>query len=80
MMSLPSASWTSTVEAGVNLCVSPFEMRLESDAFFGDAAQVGQAENLEAAGIGEDRAGPGHEAMQAASSRISSWPGRRKRW
>ena len=32
------------------------EVRAESDAFVGDLAQIGEAENLEAAGIGEDRA------------------------
>ena len=42
------------------------EVRLESHAFFGDAAEVGQAEDLEAAGIGEDGAGPRHEFVQAS--------------
>jgi hypothetical protein len=42
------------------------QVRLEDDAFVGDLAQTGEAEDLVAAGIGEDGAGPGHEAMQAA--------------
>ena len=42
------------------------EMRLEGDAFVGDLAQPGEAEDLIAAGIGQDRARPGHEAVQSA--------------
>ena len=42
------------------------EMRLEGDAFLGDAAEVGKAENLEASGIGQEGVGPGHEAVEAA--------------
>ena len=41
-------------------------MRLEDDAVVGDLAQPAQAEDLEAAGIGEDGARPGHEAVQPA--------------
>ena len=42
------------------------EMRLECDAFVGDLAQTGKAEDLIAAGIGQKRAGPGHEAVKSA--------------
>ena len=42
------------------------EMRLESDAFFRDLAQSRKAEHLVAAGIGQDSAGPRHEAVQSA--------------
>ena len=42
------------------------EVRLEDDAVLGDLAQAAQAEDLEAAGIGEDGVGPGHEAVQSA--------------
>ena len=42
------------------------EMRAEAHAFVGDFAKLGKAEDLKAAGIGEDRAGPGHEFVQAA--------------
>ena len=42
------------------------EMRAEGDALVGDFAQFAEAENLKAAGIGEDGAGPGHEFVQAA--------------
>ena len=41
-------------------------MRTKTDAFIGDFAQRGQAENLIAAGIGENRIAPGHEGMEAA--------------
>ena len=41
-------------------------MRAERHAFFGDLAQIVQAENLEAAGVGENRPRPRHEAMQSA--------------
>ena len=41
-------------------------MRAEGDAFVRDFAQFTEAENLEAAGIGEDGARPGHEFVQAA--------------
>ncbi len=41
-------------------------MRAECDAFFGDFAQLVQAENLEAAGIRQDRSRPRHETMQSA--------------
>jgi hypothetical protein len=40
------------------------QVRLESDALVRDLAQPGQAENLIAAGIGEDRPRPGHKTMQ----------------
>ena len=42
------------------------EMRLEHHALFGDLAQPAQAEDLEAAGIGEDRPRPVHELVQPA--------------
>ena len=42
------------------------EVRLKGDAMLGDFAQAGEAEDLEAARIGEDGVGPGHEAMEAA--------------
>ena len=41
-------------------------MRAKGHAFLRDLAQFVQAENLEAAGVGENRARPGHEAMQSA--------------
>ncbi len=40
------------------------QMRLESDAFIGDFAQAGEAEDLIAAGIRQNRTGPRHEAVQ----------------
>jgi len=42
------------------------EMRTEAYPVVGDFAQIGEAEDLVTAGIGEDGAAPGHERMQAA--------------
>ena len=43
----------------------------------GDLANLGEAENLKASGIGEDRAVPAHESMQTAQfDAMSSCPGR----
>ena len=42
------------------------EVRAERDAVIGHLAQFAQAENLKAAGIGEDRMRPGHEPVQPA--------------
>ena len=42
-------------------------------------ARAGQAEDLEAAGIGQDRAVPAHERVQAAERGTTSSPGRRAR-
>ncbi len=42
------------------------QVRAEQHAFFRDLAQIAEAEDLEAARIGEDRARPRHEAVQSA--------------
>lgn len=42
------------------------KVRAKGDAFLGDFTQIVQAEDLEAAGIGEDGARPCHETMQAS--------------
>ena len=42
------------------------EMRAESHAFLGHLAQFVQTENLETAGVGENRARPRHETVQPA--------------
>jgi hypothetical protein len=39
---------------------------LEDDATFFNFAQTGETEDLEAAGIGKDGIGPGHETVEAA--------------
>ena len=44
-------------------------MRAEGDAVFGQLAQLGQRHDLKAAAIGQDRAGPAHEFVQAAEPR-----------
>ncbi len=53
------ALWAEEVRGAI-------EMRAKGDAFLGDFAQIVQAEHLEAAGIGEDRARPCHETVQAS--------------
>src|SRR5271163_3900590 len=42
------------------------EMRAERDAVVANLAEITEAENLKAAGVGKDRMRPGHESMQAA--------------
>ena len=44
------------------------EMGAEAHAFVGDFAQVGEAEDLKAAGVSEHGAGPADEAVQAADA------------
>ena len=43
-------------------------MRLEGDALFGDFAQGGEGEDLEAAAVGEDGAAPTLEGVEAAET------------
>ena len=42
------------------------QVRAEGDAVLGEGASVAQAEDLEAAAVGQERARPVHEAVQAA--------------
>ena len=66
MMSLPKASWTSTSRFGREQVRVAVQMRAKQHAFLGDFAKVAEAEDLEAAGIGQDRARPRHELVQTA--------------
>jgi len=43
-------------------------MRTERDAFFAHFSKLVEAEDLESAGVGQNRAVPRHEAVQAAES------------
>ncbi|SRR5579871_3269922 len=43
-------------------------MGSEGDSFFGDAAQVVEAENLETARVRQNRTGPAHELVQSAKA------------
>ena len=54
------------------------QMRLEQDALFGNLAERFETEDLEAAGIGEDGAGPGHEAVESAPLTDALVPGTQK--
>ena len=44
------------------------DVGLEGDAVFGNARQIAQAEDLEAAAVGEDGQAPAHECVQAAEA------------
>jgi len=52
------------------------EVRAKCHAFFAHLAQLGEAENLKPAGVGQDRPIPGHETVQAAHlpNRLNAWP------
>ena len=75
MMSLPSASCTSTVDSRREHVRIAVQVRLEVHALFADLPQAAQAENLKAAGIGQDRARPRHEPMQSAQPLNRLMPG-----
>ena len=51
---------------GCELMGAAIQVGLKRHAFVRDLAQAGEREDLEAAGIGKNGVGPGHEAMQAA--------------
>ena len=52
------------------------QVRAENHAVIGDLAQIGEAEHLEAARIGENRSRPGHESVQPAklANPFVAWP------
>ena len=51
----------------------------ERDAPFGNGAELAKRHDLVAAGVGQDRPIPAHEAVQAAKRAIRSAPGRSMR-
>ena len=51
---------------GGQMVLAAVQMGLEGDTAFIDGAQLGQTHHLKAAGIGQDRPRPVHEAMQPA--------------
>ena len=53
----------------------PIEMGAKRDAVFGQPAQFAEAENLEAAGVGENRPVPRHKVVQAAQPANGLDPG-----
>ena len=57
-MSEPSASWTAMACSGVKRSSDPSRCERKVDAVLVDDAQVAQADDLEAARVGEDGAGP----------------------
>ena len=75
MMSLPKASWTSTVEAGVNLCVSPLRCDWKVTP---SSVILRRPERLKTWKPPESvRIAPGQDMKRCSppSCRISSWPG-----
>ena len=79
-ISTPSATWTASGYLRRVGVFGAVDMRAEADSLLLHLAEAGEAEDLEAAGIREDRALPVHESMDAARARsMRSWPGRRKR-
>ena len=65
-MSEPRFSWIATARSGVSSSSAPSMCERNVDPVVGDLADLGEAEDLEAAGVGEDRPVPAHEAVQAA--------------
>ena len=64
MMSTPNASWRPTTVSGVRKWLEPSRCDRKVTPCLGDGAQGRQAEDLVAAGVGEDGAVPVHEAVQ----------------
>ena len=54
------------LSSGVQRCYAPSTIERKVDAVVVELERVGEAEDLEAAGVGEDRAVPVHEPVQPA--------------
>jgi len=52
--------------SGVKRCLLPSRVTSKSDTFVVNPVDFGEAEDLKAAGVGQHRAIPAHELMQAA--------------
>ncbi len=65
MMSAPSAISISSAFSGERKCSEPSRCERKVTPSICDFAQFAETENLEAAGIGENRARPRHEFVQA---------------
>ena len=68
-MSEPSASWTAIASSGREPVERAVEVAAERDAVLVDDPQVAERDDLEAARVGQDRAVPVHEPVQAAEPR-----------
>ena len=76
-MSAPSRHWISIERSGVSMCLRAVEVRLERARPPRVTLRIlDEAHDLEAAGVGEDRPVPAHEAMQAAEPRDALGAGR----
>ena len=71
MMSAPSAISISSAFSGERKCSEPSRCERNVTPSSRHLAQIAEAENLKAAGIGEDRVRPGHEFVQPAHLRES---------
>ena len=58
----------------------PVDVAPERDAVVVDHAEVAERDDLEPAGVGEDRPVPAHEPMQPAEAGDPLMAGRRYRW
>ena len=65
----PSASWTPIASSGVNRWSDPSRWLRNVDAVVVDHPQVAERHDLEAARVGQDRAVPVHEPVEAAEPR-----------
>ena len=68
-MSDPSCAWMSVAFSGVSRCAEPSRCDLKCAPVFVDRAAVGEAEDLVAAAVGQDRLVPADETMQPAAPR-----------
>ena len=59
----------ATARSGVSSTAAAVDMRAKSNAAFVERHAIGQAENLKAAAVGEDRPVPAHERVQPAQRR-----------
>jgi len=68
MMSEPRLSCTCTRPFRAEEQLRAVEVRTEGRPFLGDRRQILEAEDLEAAAVGQDRSGPVHEAVETAEA------------
>ncbi len=77
-MSTPSRRWSPTTDSRREAQAGAVEVAAEGDAVVVDRAQRGEAEDLEAAAVGEQRPRPADEPVQAAEAgdRLDAGPHR----
>ena len=75
-MSAPSSAWISIARSGVSSTMAPSRCERKVTPCSSSRAQLDERHHLEAAGIGEDRPRPVHEACRPPSAAMRSAPGR----